>query len=398
MSIIKSKMVFLVLLIGAFLSGCSSTEKGITNNNYEKIENNKNSICMITDSGNINDESFNQTTYEACRDFALENSLVFACKKPDANSDEERNKMVEIAAAEGYEILVMSGYQLAPTVLYAANNYPDLKIIGIDIGKNDLLEAALGSDYSYDAQEYELSDYINTENIYCVTFKEEQAGFLAGYMAVKTGFEKLGFMGGVECAAVSNYGYGFVQGADYAAKELGKYDRVAVEYYYSGTFSPSPEVKEYSAKMYKNGCEVIFACGGGICNSIAQSCYQCDKRIIGVDVDQKGLFDRYAEGIVLTSAVKGLRQVVYSTLGDIVENKWQNRTGNLERLGIVSDMSISANFVQLSQSTEFDENFSKQDYQKLISDIYNKSIIITSVEDLRPEVQITVDYLNDMEE
>lgn len=386
-----------MVILSVFLVGCSGKGDAKELKRYKTIDNKQNSICMITDSGNIDDGSFNQTSYEAGKNYAGKKGLTFACKRPDSSSDKDRNSMIDIAVKEGYEILLMSGYQCASSVIYTANTYPEIKVLGIDISEDDLLQAALGDEYSGNKSDYRISDYVNMKNVYCVTFKEEQAGFLAGYMAVKSGYRRLGFLGGMECAAVSNYGYGFIQGADCAAISEGSSGAVKVDYYYTGSFSSSPEITAYAKKMYYNGCDVIFSCGGGICESAATACYQLDKKVIGVDVDQKAFYDSYEEGMVITSALKGIGQVIESTLDDIVENGcWDERAGKIERLGIESEEA--ENFVELSESTEYSDTFTVDDYKKVVSDIYNDKIKITNVNDERPEVKIEVSYLNDLYE
>ena len=176
-------------------------------------------VAMITDYGDITDQSFNQTTYEACNEFCTANSVEFTYYKPAGDSTAERVAMVDAAVAEGYNVVVMPGYAFAETIKETAEMYPDVTFIALDVG-----EADLGSDYTVPS------------NVYCAVYQEELCGYMAGYAAVKLGYTHLGFLGGMAVPAVQRYGYGFVQGADAAAVELGNGADVTVEYVYGNQF------------------------------------------------------------------------------------------------------------------------------------------------------------------
>ena len=85
-------------------------------------------IAMITDSGDITDQSFNQTTYETCKNWAEENGYEFNYYKPESDSDEARIASVDQAVADGANVVVMPGYLFAKTVVEAPETYPDVKI------------------------------------------------------------------------------------------------------------------------------------------------------------------------------------------------------------------------------------------------------------------------------
>ena len=100
---------------------------------------------MITDYGDITDESFNQTTYEACKAFCEENSLEFNYFKPAGDNTADRVSMIDSAVSEGYNVIVMPGYAFGGAIVDAAPNYPDVKFIALDVAKGDLLEAAVAA-------------------------------------------------------------------------------------------------------------------------------------------------------------------------------------------------------------------------------------------------------------
>ena len=97
---------------------------------------------MITDAADITDQSFNQTTYEACRDYCKANNIDFTYKKPDGDTDYARTAMVDVAAAEGYNIIVLPGYVFAQTVVDTSFKYPDVKFIALDMNAGDIGAAA----------------------------------------------------------------------------------------------------------------------------------------------------------------------------------------------------------------------------------------------------------------
>ena len=349
-------------------------------------------IAMITDSGDITDMSFNQTTYEACKSFAEANGLEFTYKKPDGDTDDARIAMVDAAVAEGYNVIVLPGYLFAATIVEETPKYPDVKFIALDMSAGDLLSAALGDQYDWNPDNWNVTDYYNAENTYCAIYQEELPGFMAGYAAVKMGYTKLGFLGGMAVPAVIRYGFGFVQGANYAAEQLGNTADVEIEYAYGGQFFGSSEITAVCDTWCTNGTEVIFACGGGIFTSAAEAAAKVDGKIIGVDVDQAGTIDAYGEGMTITSAMKGLGATVNTSLQAVVDGTFSDMTGKIDNLGLVSGDDLSLNYVALGDSTQFNDTFTADDYKALVADMYNGAITVSNAIDAEPTVSIAVNY------
>ena len=321
-------------------------------------------VAMITDYGDITDQSFNQTTYEACKEFCEEKGIDFKYYKPGSDSDEDRISSIEDAIDENFNVIVMPGYAFAGTIVEAAPNYPDVKFVALDVALGDLLEAgvtAAGGEYDYDPTNWNLDEYVDMSNVYCAVYQEELCGYMAGYAAVKLGYTKLGFLGGMAVPAVIRYGYGFVQGANAAADELGV--DVELKYVYGGQFYGDGDITAAMDTWYKAGTEVVFACGGGIFTSVAEAAAAAGGKIIGVDVDQAPLIDGiYGEGITLTSAVKAFRPVVYDVLASEAMGSFP---GNYPfPLGIWSENPAN-NYVQLADSTRFNDSFTREDYADL---------------------------------
>ena len=332
-------------------------------------------VAMITDYGDITDQSFNQTTYEGCKEFCEANGVDFKYYKPAGDSTAERVAMVDAAVADGYNVVVMPGYAFGETITQVADLYPDVKFIALDVSQGDL------------------GDYQIPENVTCAVYQEELCGYMAGYAAVKLGYTKLGFLGGMAVPAVVRYGYGFVQGADAAATELGA--DVTVNYVYGNQFSGDADITAYMDTWYANGTEVVFACGGGIYISAAEAAAKVGGKVIGVDVDQAAIIDTYGEGMTVTSAMKGLAPTVKDLLAELIlKDNWAQYAGQIQTLGLVSGTDVEANYVQIPyESTQWSDTFTKDDYAALVAAMFDGTVTVSNNTETEPTVQtITVDY------
>ena len=347
-------------------------------------------VAMITDSGDITDKSFNQTTYEACKAFCADNDVDFQYYKPTADTTEARVEMIDQAVADGYNVIVMPGYLFAGAIVEAAPQNKDVKFIALDVSLGDLLEAgvtAKGEKYDYEPDNWKLEDYVDMSNVYCAVYQEELCGYMAGYAAVNLGYTKLGFLGGMAVPAVVRYGYGFVQGANAAAVELDT--KIEINYVYGGQFQGDADITAKMDTWYANGTEVVFACGGGIYTSAAEAAAKVNAKVIGVDVDQAGIIDGdYGDGITVTSAMKGLYPATYDTLTDVIVNgKWADYVGKIETLGLVSGDDPTLNYVQIPMdSTQWDDNFTKDDYKALVKAMFDGTVKVSNDTTAMPAV------------
>ena len=249
--------------------------------------------------------------------------------------------------------------------------------------------AAKGETYDYNPSNWELSKYVDMSNVYCAIYQEELCGYMAGYAAVKLGYEKLGFLGGMAVPAVQRYGYGFVQGADAAAKELGK--NVEMNYVYGGKFSGDADITAVMDTWYNGGTQVVFACGGGIYTSAVDAAKKVSgAKVIGVDVDQAGVIQAYAgvEGLTVTSAMKGLYPATYDTLTDVIVNgNWDKYVGKIETLGLVSGDDPTVNYVQIPmESTQWADGFTQNDYKALVKSMFDGSVKVSNDTSAMPAV------------
>ena len=342
-------------------------------------------VAMITDYGDITDQSFNQTTYEACKAFSDDNGIEFSYFKPAGDNTADRVAMIEKAADEGYNVIVMPGYAFGGAIVEAAPEFPDVKFIALDVAKGDLLETAVanaGESYDYNPDNWELDKYVDMSNVYCAVYQEELCGYMAGYAAVKLGYKNLGFLGGMAVPAVQRYGYGFVQGVDAAAAELGLTD-VKLNYIYGGQFFGDADITAVMDTWYAGGTEIVFACGGGIYTSAVDAAKKVGGKVIGVDVDQAGVIAEYAgeDGLTVTSAMKGLYPTTYDTLTDVVLNgNWDNYKGKIATLGLVSGDDPTANYVQIPMETTQweDGKFTQDDYKAMVKDMFDGKITVSN--------------------
>ena len=318
-------------------------------------------VALVTDVGTIDDESFNQACWQGVEAWCKANGIEYNYYQPTEDSTDARVLSVAQAINDGANTIVMPGFLFGTTVLTVQDEYPDVYFIAVDVA---------GGDLTFDYQTY----YDPSANVACLTFSEEQAGYLAGYAAVKEGYTKLGFLGGMAVPAVIRYGYGFVQGADAAANELGV--DIAINYTYGGQFAGSPEITAKMEGWYQSGTEVVFACGGGIWTSADEAAQKNGGKVIGVDVDQSSLSPRF-----ITSAMKGLQNVTETVLAELNAGNWATYGGKVSNFGL-----LEGEYVGLPVDTWSLANFSVEDYQAVKSQIQDGTIVVDNSTEALPTV------------
>lgn len=384
----KKKLVSLFLvasMAATMLAGCGSsdakdnsndanaTEDAANAGDSAKADNSDDKIAMITDSGDITDESFNQITWETCVAYGEENGVETEYYKPAEDTDEERINAIDLAISEGATVVVMPGYLFGPAIAEEQDIYPDVKFIAVDVTESDIVNLS--------------GDSVGiSDNVYICSFQEEQAGYLAGYAAVKDGYTDLGFLGGIAVPAVIRYGFGYVQGINDAAEELGV--DVNVKYYYGGQFYGDDSITARMEGWYKDGTQVVFACGGGIYTSAVDAAKDYDGKLIGVDVDQRPTIGDSC----ITSAMKGLGSAVTSALDAYFGGNWDTIGGKSEQLGLTQGDYIGL-------PTDADSwgftTFTTDEYEEVLAGIKDGSIEVSNDTENQPEVgsHVTVNYI-----
>ena len=331
-------------------------------------------VALVTDVGTIDDESFNQATWQGVKAYCEANGIEYTYYQPTEDSTDARCISVDQAIKEGANVVVMPGYLFGATIVREQEQYPDVYFIAVDVGAGDLTE-----DYA--------TYYDPAANVVCATFAEEQAGYLAGYAVVMDGYTKLGFLGGMAVPAVIRYGYGWLQGARDAAKELGV--EVECNYTYGGQFFGDANITAKMEGWYAGGTEIVFACGGGIYTSAVEAANIHGAKVVGVDVDQG-----YIDACIVTSAMKGLQNVTETILGALEAGEWDTTYG-----GKFLNYSLAeGDYVGIptAESSWRFNNFTMEQYEAVHAKLMSGEIVVDNNSDnVNPAVEgITVNYVD----
>ena len=362
---------FLALLLSAMMllalaAGCGENNTKGNNDSDKTIsaddipdemtsEDGKYEIAFITDVGALKDKSFNQGTFDGVKLYAHANNKTYKYYQPanDAQAtDDDRYDAMAAAAQNGAKVIVCAGFMQANALVKAAAEFTDVDFVFID-ASNPVADAN--------------GNILN--NVAAIAFQEEQCGYLAGYAVVMEGYKALGFAGGGggDNPACCRYGYGFVQGANDAAKALNETVTMNYTWQYGANFSASPELQAMMSGWYEQGTEIVFACGGSIFQSITAAAAENEGKVVGVDVDQS--FD---SATVVTSAMKGLASSVQWALDKVYTEKFADIAGKLTSLGAKDDS------VGLPTATWSLTKFTVDDYNKLFQDIVDGKVAIDS--------------------
>ncbi|MDO4546076.1 MAG: BMP family ABC transporter substrate-binding protein, partial [Bacillota bacterium] len=305
---------------------------------------------------------------ESIQSFCEENDMTCKYYKPKEATKEAYLASVEKAVKNEAGIIVMAGSSFETTVYDAQTVYPDVNFLLIDGVPHD-----------------DANNYTTAANTVGVIFAEEEAGYLAGYAAVKEGYKRLGFMGGQELPSVKRYGYGYVQGAAAAAAELET--KIEMRYVYTGTFEASKDVRKLAASWYtaeKNGTEVIFACGGAMGQSVIKAAEKNSGKVIGVDTDQSTDSD-----VVITTAEKGIAAAVDSILGNYARGKF---TG-----GLAFNYAAKNDGISLEMENSRFGKFKEDEYKKVLRQLRKGKIELKKDTSVGSVAELTGDWVTIVE-
>ena len=333
-------------------------------------------VALVTDVGTIDDESFNQACWQGVEAFATANGLSYQYYQPAADSNDERMGSIDQAISDGAKVIVLPGYLFGATVAEAQEIYPDVCFIAVDVSAGDL-----GTD--------------PLENLYCAVFGEEQAGYLAGYAAVKDGYTKLGFLGGMAVPAVQRYGYGFVQGANAAAVEMGT--PIEINYTYGGQFFGDANITAKMDGWYAAGTEIVFACGGGIYTSAVEAALNHNAYVIGVDVDQHYVGEAYVADYgynpFVTSAMTQLQNATENALAKYFGGEWGTIGGKIETLNLAAGAYVG---LPTAESSWGFKTFTVDEYNAVLEGIKSGAVVVSDAIDAYPVVDasVVVNYID----
>lgn len=305
-------------------------------------------VALVTDVGQLKDGSFNEGTWNGVKLFAANNGKSYKYYQPANGSnatDDDRYNAMAAAAENGADVIVAPGFLQEAALTKAATNYPDVKFLFID-----------GWDLGLD-------------NVAAIAYKEHECGYFAGYAVVKDGYTKLGFCGGGGGTnpACCRYGYGFVQGANAAAAELGVNVDINYTWLYGSSYAPSSEMQTLASGWYENGTEVIFACGGTLCQSVFAAASANDAKVIGVDVDQAGDSDT-----VITSAMKELANSVQQMAAKVYDGNWASIGKTCQVVGAAEG---DTGLPTAASSWKFSK-FTVDEYTNMFNDVVSGKLVI----------------------
>ena len=343
------KLLAILLALVLALAACSAFAEVV---NPDDIEDTMTSadgtyeLAFVTDVGQLKDKSFNQGTWNGVKAYAVANGLSYKYYQPangDQATDDDRYDAMKAAVEGGAKVVVCAGFMQEAALTKAATEYPDAKFIFID---------------GYP---------IGLDNVAPIAFKEEQSGYFAGYAVVMDGFTKLGFCGGGGGTnpACCRYGYGFAQGAEAAAAELGVEVELKYSWQYGASFSASPELQTMAKGWYETGTEIIFACGGSMFASITAAAAENDGFVVGVDVDQS-----FESDTVVTSALKGLSNATKWAITKCYDGSFADIGGVPTSLGANDDA------VGLPTETWSFESYTVEQYEAALEAVKAGELVI----------------------
>lgn len=306
-----NKFISYVLLLSitfSMLEGCQTTKK--------LTEKNTRSIALMTDTGGINDQAFNQSAWEGAQ--KVKKDLDFDVKYIESKQVSDYKANIDALTDNDPDMIFVMGYTAADTLEEEAN-----------LNKN---------------QHYVIIDYVYDQpidNVLSIRFRDQEPAFLVGYIAgCVTKTNKLGFIGGAKCDTIDAFEYGYRAGVYKAAQELDK--TIDVEVQYAENFQDDTKGKAMANTMYSKGVDVIYHAAGNLGRGVIEAAKENQKYVIGADRDQQYL----APKNVISSTLKLTGEVVYQICEDMSKiDDISSLTGKNKTVG------LKENSVGISEST-----------------------------------------------
>ena len=281
----KIRSLLLVGVISIGVVGCSSTS---TNNIEDKTK-----VALVLSTGGVNDQSFNQSAWEqgalkAEEEYGVEVSYL------ESNSDKDYIQNIETAIDEESDLNIGIGFQLGDAIKEAAEAYPKQQFAIVDSVYEEI-----------------------PENVRCITFNEEEAGYLTGLIAGKmTKTNTIGWIGGMDIISCSNFYIGYEKGA----KEINPNVKVLKQF--TNSFTDAAKGRVVAEQMVKDKADIIFmASGGGNAGSL-EVVRENNIKAIGVDMAQNYLSPEH----IITSALKNVGEGLKLTIKDFIDGNFKGGT------------------------------------------------------------------------
>lgn len=269
-------MMTALSVVGCGSDNNSSNDKGLK-------------ITMVTSVGGVTDGSFNQSAWEGLQ--KAEKDLGIKASYIESKQEADYVTNLEQAVDGGNDLILATGFPMKAALLKAAKNYPDQKFAIVDVDYGDE----------------------TPENVVCISFNEEQSGYVVGLVAGKmTKTNTVGFVGGMDNVVIKKFQIGYeagVKAANPDAKVLSQY---------VNSFADQAKGKSIASQMYNNNADIIFACAGDSGVGVLECAKETGKFAIGVDRDQNDI----APENILTSAMKKVNEGVFNVVKDLSEGNF----------------------------------------------------------------------------
>jgi len=287
----------LVAVVAAVAAGCGGSDEtsgSTTTTSTETTPSTALKVGLVADAGELNDNGFNELAYNGLK--RAERELGIKGRVVEANSAADYVPNMTTLARQGYDLIIGVGFAQGDAIAAAAKRFPDTNFAIVDVDQVSLKG--------------------KPANVQGLLFREQQVGYLVGYLAALTarraGAESISAVGGFKEPPVDRYIAGYRAGADAAVPGT------KVTWGYSQDWEDQAKCKEMALNQIAAGSKVVFQVAGG-CGLGALSAAQ-DERVwgIGVDADQSFLGPH-----VLTSALKGVDSAVFLTIEALQDGTFQ---------------------------------------------------------------------------
>ncbi|MEG0805016.1 MAG: BMP family ABC transporter substrate-binding protein [Lachnospiraceae bacterium] len=336
----KIVCISMILFLLLQLTGCSLIQNTNPEPKTEYKDEGTYELALISSFSSIDGRSFNIEAWNGIMQYAGEHSLSHKEYRPKEKTEQACTDAIQQAVRNGAKVILVQGYLFEVPIYKAQIKYPKVKFVFFD-----------GQPRNSERR------YVINKNVCCVHFAEEQAGYLAGYIAIAEGYRQIGFIGGIAIPSIIRYGYGFVQGADAAVKDKKiEKEAINIKYSYTGNFNASSKNRKLASSWYDKGTQVIFACGQGVEKVVLDAAKLAEKKVIGSAVDRCEESD-----LVIISAIKNTKQVVYKVLSSYYEGTFQGGSS------ICADARIDG--IQLTMTTSRLKRFTMEEYETLYASL-----------------------------
>lgn len=274
-----------LILSASMMVGCNNKgNDGSSSNTSDVIK-----IGMVTDTGGVNDESFNQSSWQGLQKLKEDYGDRVDVKYLESKQDADYTPNIETFVDEEMDLIIGVGYKLETAIKEASKNYPDNNFAIID------------------AQ-------IDAKNVDSLLFADNESSYLTGLIAGKmTTTGKVGFIGGMESEVISKFEYGYKAGVLESKPDAKIYTQ------YTNSYTDSALGKSIANQMHTDGVDVIFTAAGACGTGAIEAAKENNKMAIGVDQDQNKL----APKNVITSAMKNVDVTVYNISKELLEGNYE---------------------------------------------------------------------------